>query len=173
MDSGNIWNSLYTSQLMGTQMYGLQVNPFQYYGSYGDIWQNTGFMNTLSNALTKYNQSLPDADFIDVGDDVKVSTHKGNVWQLGYDKSLVYLPGEQKMLIVQTDGTGQSTKNTAAKADGAAGRTRTARTLGPGSIEEKGILVNQRKARASAAYRTTQSAGRRKSIWASDNTGIQ
>ena len=41
------------------------------------------------------------------------------------------------------------------------------------NLKEKGILVNQRKARASAAYRTTQSAGRRKSIWASDNTGIQ
>lgn len=110
MDIGNIWNSLYTSQLMGTQMYGLQTDPFQTYGSYADVWQNNWFMDTLNNALTKYNEGLRNTDSIKVGKDVDVSTHEGNVWQLGYDKALVYLPEEQKLMVVQTSGTEQRGK---------------------------------------------------------------
>lgn len=171
MDIGNIWNSLYTSQLMGTQMYGLQTDPFQTYGSYADVWQNNWFMDTLNNALTKYNEGLRNTDSIKVGKDVDVSTHEGNVWQLGYDKALVYLPEEQKLMVVQTSGTEQGEKNTAIKTDGTTTRAKKTGVSQMTGIDEKGIIVNQRKARASAAYRKTQRAGQTDSLWAKKRTG--
>lgn len=182
MDSGNIWNSLYTSQLIGTQMYGLQADSFNAYGSYADawqaapwqyglqaggvygnsmqqLWQNTGFTDTLNNALTKYTETAQNGDLTDT--DMDISTHKGNVLQLGYDKALVYLPEEQKIMIVQTAGD--------SSAAGSGG------TVGNGKAtnrDEQGILVNQRHARASAAYRRTQSARQRNSIWANEKGDV-
>lgn len=183
MDIGSIWNSMYTSQLTGTQMYGLQSNPFSTYGSYADVWQaspwqyglqtgtvygnpwlqtwqNAGFTDTLNDALTKYSQSQRDTSSETADDGMDVSTHKGNVLQLGYDRALVYLPEEQKIMIVQTTDSAGTTEN--GKAAGSAGTA--------GNIEEKGILVNQRKARASAAYRSTQKARQSNSIWAKNDT---
>lgn len=200
MDIGSIWNSMYTSQLTGTQMYGLQSNPFSTYGSYADVWQaspwqyglqtgtvygnpwlqtwqNAGFTDTLNDALTKYSQSQRDTSSETADDGMDVSTHKGNVLQLGYDRALVYLPEEQKIMIVQTTdsagtaGNRKLTGNTGST--GSAGTTRhtkTTRMSDGGNIEEKGILVNQRKARASAAYRRTQKARQPNSIWAKNDT---
>lgn len=212
MDIGSIWNSMYTSQLAGTQMYGLQSNPFSAYGSYADVWQaspwqyglqtgtvygnpwlqtwqNAGFTDTLNDALTKYSQSQRDTSSETADDGMDVSTHKGNVLQLGYDRALVYLPEEQKIMIVQTTDSAGTTEN--GKAAGSAGtagnrkltgntgsagstgttrHTKTTRMSDGGNIEEKGILVNQRKARASAAYRSTQKARQSNSIWAKNDT---
>lgn len=191
MDIGNIWNSLYTSQLIGTQMYGLQSDPFNSYGlSYADAWQanpwqyglttggiygnsmlqtwqNAGFIDTLNNALTKYSESLDAQDSTSVATSMDVSTHKGNVLQLGYDKALVYLPEEQKIMIVQTDGKETTENNGTVRSKKTTGLSQTA------DIEEKGILVDQRKARASAAYRRTQRAGQKNSLWAGNGTRIQ
>ena len=169
MDIGNMWNSLYTSQMIGTQMYGLQSDPYSVYGSYADAWQaspwqyglqagsvygnplqqtwqNAGFIDILNDALTKYEKTSPDGDLADTGMDI--STHEGNVLQLGHDKALVYLPEEQKIMIVQTAGSSSTAENE--------------------KIDEKGIQVNQRHARASAAYRRTQSARQRNSLWAKE-----
>lgn len=209
MDIGSIWNSMYTSQLAGTQMYGLQYNPFSAYGSYADVWQaspwqyglqagtvygnpllqtwqNAGFTDTLNDALTKYSQSRRDTGSETADDGMDVSTHKGNVLQLGYDRALVYLPEEQKIMIVQTTDSAGTTENGKAagsvgnrKPTGNTGSARTAGTMrhtkttrmsDSGNIEEKGILVNQRKARASAAYRSTQKARQPNSIWAKNDT---
>lgn len=173
MDIGNMWNSLYTSQMIGTQMYGLQSDPYSVYGSYADAWQaspwqyglqagsvygnplqqtwqNAGFIDTLNDALTKYEKTSPDGDLADTGMDI--STHEGNVLQLGYDKALVYLPEEQKIMIVQTAGSSSAAENE--------------------KIDEKGIQVNQRHARASAAYRRTQSARQRNSLWAKEGNNV-
>lgn len=191
MDIGNIWNSLYTSQLIGTQMYGLQSDPLNGYGlSYADAWQanpwqyglttggiygnsmlqtwqNAGFIDTLNNALTKYSESLDATDPAGAAAGMDVSTHKGNVLQLGYDKALVYLPEEQKIMIVQTDGKETAENNGIVRSKKTTGVSQTA------NIEEKGILVDQRKARASAAYRRTQRAGQKNSLWAGNGTRIQ
>lgn len=194
MDAGNIWNSLYMDQLMGTQMYGMQTDPFQAYESYADVWQaspwqysiqpgslygssmlqtwqNTGFTDTLNKALTKYTESLEDTDVVNSGKDMEVSSHKGNVLQLGCDTALVYLPEEQKLMIVQTSGTEQREKNTVIKTDGTTRRTKKTGVSQMTGIDEKGIMVNQRKARASAAYRKTQRAGQTDSLWAKKRTG--
>lgn len=209
MDSGNIWNSLYTSQLLGTQMYGLQADPFNTYDSYADAWQaspwqyglqagsvygnalqqtwqNAGFIDTLNDALTKYTETSKDGELADTGMDI--STHKGNVLQLGYDKALVYLPEEQKIMIVQTAGDSSAAGDSGTAGNGKttvkAGRerniegtgiarhTETTSVSGNGNIDEKGILVNQRHARASAAYRRTQSARQRSSLWAKEGNDV-
>lgn len=220
MDIGSIWNSLYTSQLVGTQMYGLQSEPFSAYGAYGDVWQaspwqyglqtgtvyanpllqtwqNTGFTDTLNDALTKYSESLRDTSSEKTDDGMDVSTHRGNVLQLGYDRALVYLPEEQKIMIVQTTGSDgkeavsagtaengkaagsarmagneKLTVNTgSAKNAGTTRQTKTTRASYSGNnIEEKGILVSQRRAKASAAYRRTQKARQQNSIWAKSET---
>ena len=109
---------------------------------------------------------------------MEVSVHKGNVLQMGLDKALVYLPEEQKIMIVQTSGNGKTAEN-AVSAGGRrnteqAGTARTKMTdvSGGEKIEEKGILVDQRRARAQAAYRRTQSARQRNSLWAKEKTGI-
>lgn len=196
MDLGSIWNSLYTSQMLGTQMYGLQSDPFQTYGSYADVfqtnpwqydlqtgalygntmqpWQNSGFMSTLNKALTKYTESLGDIDLGEAGVNMNVSTHEGNVVQLGNDKALVYLPEEQKLMIVKTPEstkdakTVKTSESTAdAKASGnteAAGKSRAVKTARTSDIDEKGILVDQRRSRAAAAYRRTKEARRKNSL---------
>ncbi len=179
MDIGNIWNSLYTGQMIGTQMYGLQSDPFSAYGSYADAWQaspwqyglwaggvygnplqqtwqNAGFIDTLNDALTKYAETSQDGDHADTGMDI--STHEGNVLQLGYDKALVYLPKEQKIMVVQTAGSNSTVQKGSA--------------AGNGKADEKGIMVNQRHARASAAYRRTQSARQRNSLWAKEQNDV-
>ena len=201
MDIGNLWNSLYTSQLIGTQMYGLQSDPFSSYGGYGDVWQaspwqyglqtgalygtdmlstwqNSGFMNTLNQALTKYTEGLKEGNGTETDTGMEVSVHKGNVLQMGLDKALVYLPEEQKIMIVQTSGNGKTAEN-AVSAGGRrnteqAGTARTKMTdvSGGEKIEEKGSLVDQRRTRAQAAYRRTQSARQRNSLWAKEKTGI-
>ncbi len=183
MDIGSIWNSLYMSQLTGAQMYGLQSGPFQTYGSYvdgwqagpwqyglqtgtlyGDMiqtWQNAGFMDTLHNALTKYMETASGKDMEKIegameeaGKDMDVSAYEGSVVQLGYGRALVYLPKEQKLMIVRApeDSQNTGTKDTEALHDTKAK-----------SADERGILVDQRKARASAAYRRTQKAGQQES----------
>lgn len=193
MDIGNIWNSLYTSQLTGTQMYGLQSDPFQTYGSYADAWQsspwqyglqtgtvygdaiqtwqNAGFMETLNSALTRYMETAPKSTDVEritnaleeangnADEKVDVSTHEGRVVALGYDKALVYLPEEQKLMIVSTSGNSQ---NIDAKDSGSSKvvSTNTARAKAA-SADERGILTDQRRARASAAYRRTQTAKQR------------
>lgn len=196
MDIGSIWSSLYTSQMLGTQMYGLQSDPFQTYGSYADAfqtnprqydlqtgalygntmqtWQNSGFMSTLNKALTKYTESLGDIDLGEAGVNMDVSTHEGNVVQLGYDRALVYLPEEQKLMIVKTPESGKNAKNVKtsgsaadAKTSGntaAAGRSREVKAAGTSNIEEKGILVDQRRLRAAAAYRRTKEARKKNSL---------
>lgn len=185
MDIGNLWNSLYTSQMLGTQMYGLQSDPLNLYGSYADAWQaspwqyslqtgslygntmlqtwqNAGFVDTLNDALTKYSEGRQNIDA--AGANMEVSTHEGSVLQLGYDKALVYLPEEQKMMVVQTAGNTESANSAKSMEN-----TKTTRVSGAENMEEKGILVDQRKARASNAYRRTQRAGQRSSLWAKNN----
>ena len=140
----------------------------------------------MNDALTKYSQSRRDTGSETADDGMDVSTHKGNVLQLGYDRALVYLPEEQKIMIVQTTdsagtaengkeagsvGNRKPTGNTgSARTAGTMRHTKTTRMSDSGNIEEKGILVNQRKARASAAYRSTQKARQQNSIWAKNDT---